>query len=53
MPIEAFNISFESTQNKQHYGTKITCREIRLKKRGGGGERRKLGKLKFDLKWGV
>ena len=24
MPIETFNISFESTQNKQQYGTKIT-----------------------------
>ena len=25
MPIETFNISFESTQNKQHCDTKITC----------------------------
>ena len=33
MPIETFNISFESTQNKQQDGTKITCTEIR----GGGG----------------
>ena len=32
MLIETFNISFESTQNKQ-YGTKITCTEVR----GGGG----------------
>ena len=24
VPIETFNISFESTQNKQQYGTKIT-----------------------------
>ena len=31
MPIETFNISFESTQNKQQYGTKITCTEVRGK----------------------
>ena len=29
MPIETFNISFESTQNKQQYGAKITCTEVR------------------------
>ena len=29
MPIETFNISFESTQHKQQYGTKITSTEIR------------------------
>ena len=28
MPIETFNISFESTQNKQQYGIKITCTEV-------------------------
>ena len=33
MPIETFNISVESTQNKQQYGTKITC----TGGRGGGG----------------
>ena len=27
VPIETFNISFESTQNKQQYGTKITSTE--------------------------
>ena len=27
-----FNISFESTQNKQQYGTKITCTERGQKK---------------------
>ena len=26
---KTFNISFESTQRKQHYGTKITCTEVR------------------------
>ena len=31
VPIETFNISFESTQNKQQYGTKITCTEARTK----------------------
>ena len=35
MSIETFNISFESTQNKQQYGTKITNTEG---KGGGGGE---------------
>ena len=29
VPIETFNISFESTQNKQQYDTKITCTEVR------------------------
>ena len=29
VPIETFNITFESTQSKQQYGTKITC-TIRL-----------------------
>ena len=33
MPIRTFNISFESSQNKQQYGTKITCTEVK----GGGG----------------
>ena len=33
MPIETFNILFENTQNKQQYGTNITCIEVRLKKR--------------------
>ena len=45
--IEIFNISFKSTQNKQQYGTKITCTEIKDKKN--------YGELKFDLKmrvWG-
>ena len=32
MPIETFNISFKNTQNKQQYGTKITCTEGREKK---------------------
>ena len=27
--IETFNISFESTQNMQQYGTKITCAEVK------------------------
>ena len=31
MPTGTFNISFESTQNKQQYGTKITCSEARKK----------------------
>ena len=31
MSIETFNISFESTQSKQQYGTKITCTEARKK----------------------
>ena len=34
VPIESFNISFESTQNKQLYVTKITYTEVRG--RGGG-----------------
>ena len=29
--IETFNISFESTQNKQQYGTKIICTGARKK----------------------
>ena len=29
VPIETFNTSFESTQNEQQYGTKITCTEVR------------------------
>ncbi len=33
MPIETFNILFENTQNKQQYGTNITCIEVRLKKK--------------------
>ena len=40
MPIETFNISFESTQNKQQYGSKITGTEVRGG--GGGGEVEKL-----------
>ena len=31
VPIETFNISFESTQNMQPYGTKITCTEVKKK----------------------
>ncbi len=31
MPIEIFNILFESTQKKQHNGTKITCVEAKKK----------------------
>ena len=31
MRIETFKISFESTQNNQQYGTKITCTEVRKK----------------------
>ena len=34
VPIETLSISFESTQNKQQYGTKITSTEVRG--RGGG-----------------
>ena len=30
VPIETFNISFESTHNKQQYGTKITAQEVRV-----------------------
>ena len=37
MPIETFNISFESTQNKQQYVAKTTCTEIRDVWGGGGG----------------
>ena len=48
VPIETFNISFESTQNKQQYGTNLTCTEVRLEEKnmenknyilkiGGGG----------------
>ena len=33
VPIETFNISFESTQNKQQHGTKITCTEVRKKEK--------------------
>ena len=32
VPTEIFNILFESTHNKQQYGTKITCTEVRGKK---------------------
>ena len=35
VPKETFNISFESTQNKQHYGTQITCTDVH-KWRGEG-----------------
>ena len=31
VPIETFNVLFESTQNKQQYGTKITYTEVRGK----------------------
>ena len=31
VPIETFNVSFESTKNKQQYGAKITCTEVRIK----------------------
>ena len=40
------DISFESTQNKQQYGTKIICTEVREKS---------YGDYKFDFKrafWG-
>ena len=29
VPIQTFNILFESTQNREQYGTKITCTEVR------------------------
>ena len=32
VPIETFNISFESTQNKQQYGTNITPTEVSREK---------------------
>ena len=41
VPIETFNITFDSTQNKQQYGTKITYIDV-----GGGG--RDYGEMKFD-----
>ena len=31
MPIETFNISFESRKNRKQYGIKITCTEVREK----------------------
>ena len=31
MCIETITISFESTQNKQQYGNKMTCTEVRAK----------------------
>ena len=34
VPIETFNISFESTQNKQQYGTRITCTDVKGKSYG-------------------
>ena len=34
MLIQTFNISFDSTQNKLQFGTRITCTEVRG--RGGG-----------------
>ena len=34
--METFNTSFESTQNKQHEGTRITGTEVRGKGVGGG-----------------
>ena len=30
-PIETFDVAFESSQNKQQYGTKITGTEVREK----------------------
>ena len=36
MPIETYNISFESTQNKQQYGTKIIYTKVKWE--GGYGE---------------
>ena len=38
MPVETFNISFESTQHKQQYGSKITCTE-RDENKGYGFEK--------------
>ena len=32
VPTETFNIAFQTTQNKQQYGTEITCIEVSLKK---------------------
>ena len=29
VPIQTFNILFESTQNREQYGTKITCTAVR------------------------
>ena len=37
VPIGTFNISFESTQNKQQYGTIITCHTGKWGGGGGGG----------------
>ena len=37
MLLETFSISFDNTQNKQQYGTKITCTEIKGGGGGGGG----------------
>ena len=31
VPIVIFNISFEGIQNKQQYGSKTTCTEVRKK----------------------
>ena len=39
MCLETFNISFEDTQNKQQYGTRTTCTEVR------GGESRRVNFL--------
>ena len=43
MPIETFNISFESTQNMHQYGTKISITDVMG--RGGGGN---YGDKKYD-----
>ena len=43
MPIETFNTSLESTQNKQQYGTKITGTEL------GRGEKREKVILSLNL----
>ena len=47
MPIETFNISFEGTQNKQQYGTKITCTKVRVGGGGGGGWKNGHGDYNF------
>ena len=55
MPIETFNIPFESTQNKQQYGTKITCTEIKVKKIKNNNNNKSYGefiKKKFLLDFG-
>ena len=46
MLIETSNKSFESTQNKQQYGTKITCTENYLHRDKGGG---RMGYAEFKM----